>query len=730
MYLLHTPIHLVFLKSTSLRGSRDYPAVHQVEVADRTPQFPISAIPSAPDELSTPPAPRQSPSTIISAVDAELLPAVAAVSDSFLLSPGRADLSPDRRQQQLELSSVPSQILGRRRRASGDDGAEGTSHSQAITILPAIPEPHPAKRRRAEPTMLADADGLGATNGKPKSHANEKPTLRSPGSSATNGAHKSGSGSNGVSRSRPPEVYLGHNREEVTRLLIQTLSEMGYTAAAQSVCQESGYELEKPTVASFRTAILHGDWDEAERLLDGSVSSSEAGGQVDNGLVLADGANPIMMRFYIRQQKYLELLELNEHSQALAVLRNELTPLQHNHTQAHFLSSLIMCQTGEELRLKACWDGAEGRSRQMLLSDLSKCISPSVMLPEHRLALLLEQVKQAQVSNCLFHCNNEPLSLYSDHKCRQEDFPAETVIELDDHDGEVWQIVFSHDGTKLASCGEDKQVFIWEVPSFKILHVLEEHGDGVGNVSWSWDDSMLVSCSKDGYARLWDVATGKLLQRSRRFGQPVSSCVWSTDGRSYVTGVLDLTDGLVQWDLSGQEICNWIVPHRVEELALSPDGCLLVAMDDQTHIYVYDFATRMLLYKLDMKVRLSSLCISWDSKFVLVNQTNGVAQLIDLIKRAPVQQYTGHKGGNYMIRSTLGGAHECFAISGCEDGFIHIWHKTTGHAVQKLLGHSPRCNSVSWCPNNGRLFASWSNNGWWRDRFVAQSRQQTAASRS
>jgi WD repeat-containing protein 26 len=219
--------------------------------------------------------------------------------------------------------------------------------------------------------MLADADGLGTTNGKPRSYVSEKPGHRSPGPSATNGTHKLSPASNGVFRPRPPEKYLGHDREEVTRLLIQTLSDMGYTAAAQSVSQDSGYELENPTVASFRAAVLEGDWDEAEKLLDGTVSSSEAGGHADSGLVLANGASRNMMRFFIRQQKYLELLEQKDHTQALAVLRNELTPLYDNHSQVHFLSSLIMCQSSEELRSKADWDGASGRSRHMLLSDLS-----------------------------------------------------------------------------------------------------------------------------------------------------------------------------------------------------------------------------------------------------------------------------------------------------------------------------------------------------------------------
>jgi hypothetical protein len=219
--------------------------------------------------------------------------------------------------------------------------------------------------------MLADADGSGAANGRSRSYANGKASQRPSPAAAANGIHKSGSSLNGASKPRLPEKYLGHDREEVTRILIQALSDMGYHNAAQNVSQVSGYELENPTVASFRTAILDGNWAEAEELLDGTISSGEAGSNNNNGLVLASGADRNIMRFWIRQQKYLELLEQRDNSRALMVLRSELTPLYQNTKTLHFLSGLIMCQTKEELQTKADWDGADGRSRHILLSELS-----------------------------------------------------------------------------------------------------------------------------------------------------------------------------------------------------------------------------------------------------------------------------------------------------------------------------------------------------------------------
>ncbi|KAI1342105.1 WD40 repeat-like protein [Xylariaceae sp. FL0016] len=675
------------------------PQFHAFEVADQHPHIPSSTTPSTSDDLLAPQSPHSPPSTALSAP----VPAASSYLDrsSFVAD---TSLHP---QQPPVTTSVQRQILGRRRRLSGDDPGYdqrvALEATFAETSVPAESPQSPRKKRRREATMLADTDGSLAANGTPRPLANGK---------TSNGMHKPVVSINGSSsKSKRPEKYWGHDREEVTRILIQALSDMGYHSAARSVSHDSGYELESPTVASFRNAVLEGEWDGAERLLFGATTSGDPESQSGNGLVLASGADRSVMRFWIRQQKFLELLEERNTSRALIVLRTELTPLYHDTQKLHFLSGLIMCQSPEDLRSKADWDGAHGQSRHKLLSELSKCISPSVMLPEHRLARLLHQVKESQIGGCLWHCTATSPSLYYDHFCDRRQFPTETVLELDDHAGEVWQVAFSHDGTKLATCGGDHKVIIWDVPSFKVIHTLKDHEGGVGNVAWSWDDSMIVSCCQDRYARLWDAATGTCLKRLQGFAEPVSSCVWAADNQSFITGSLDKDTSLVQWDLDGNKIYDWASVHRVEELAVSPDGHWLVAMDHENQIHVYNFVTRDFEYKMDLRCRLTSVSISHDSRYLLVNQNNGIAQLIDLILREPVQKYTGHKGGDYMLRSSLGGADESFVICGSEDGQIHIWHKPTAQPVERLVGHSTRCNSVAWCPTNPRLFASCGDDG-------------------
>lgn len=181
-----------------------------------------------------------------------------------------------------------------------------------------------------------------STNGSPGS-THPKAAI----SSVLNGSDPTASDANGtthVNGTRPNARHLfGHDLAEITRILIQGLSDLGYPSAANALTKESGFELETTHAAAFRTAIMEGEWRLAEALIvgaapEGGAAESSRGQQV---LALAYGASQEEMLFQIRQQKYLELLEKRDLGQALMVLRQELQPLRQNERQLHALSTYV-----------------------------------------------------------------------------------------------------------------------------------------------------------------------------------------------------------------------------------------------------------------------------------------------------------------------------------------------------------------------------------------------------
>ena len=129
------------------------------------------------------------------------------------------------------------------------------------------------------------------------------------------------------------------------------------------------------------------------------------------------------------------------------------------------------------------------------------------MIPQHRLADLLDQVHQGQISKCLYHNppSSRPPSLFVDHLCDQNDFPLRNSIELSQSDGEIWFVDFSHNGKFLAACGESRTVIIYDMGTFDVRHRLSEHEKPVVYVSWHPDDSKLITCCQDSKARIWDM---------------------------------------------------------------------------------------------------------------------------------------------------------------------------------------------------------------------------------
>ncbi|EKD13335.1 WD domain-containing protein [Drepanopeziza brunnea f. sp. 'multigermtubi' MB_m1] len=682
----------------------------EVVLADQ----PAPSSPSTSDDPFTPNHPPLPSSTRISA------PTPNNLQINQLLNPEHSNPSTSTPSgASRDLQPAETQILGRRQRESSEEPAEEGNINEGAggpgSARPSSSD-HRPKRTRHGSRMRPEGEtsNFNGTS-RPQPNGSGPSSLHKAAlSNSANGTRRSplsmnGSlSTNGRSSGKQKPTYFGHDREEITRILIQSLTDLGYNSAASSLSQESGYDLESPTVAKFRNAVLEGAWSQAENLLCGGVLE-EGGVSIDgDGLTLQDGIDRNLMRFWLRQQKFLELLERRDTGRALMVLRAEITPLYQDTGKLHFLSSLLMCQSTEDLKNKAAWDGAEGSSRHQLLSKLSRFMSPSVMLPEHRLAVLLHQVKENQIGACLYHNTSASPSLYQDHNCDRNQFPLHTVMELDQHSGEVWQVKFSNDGERLASCGKDGTCIIYAVGTFDVIQCLAKSESGIASFAWSPDDSMIVTCSTDQTAVLWDTHTGQILKQLPRFGEPASSCVWAPDGQSFVTGCLDRERNLCQWSLHGELIYDWGQPHRIQDLAVSPNGHYLVAMDHETHIHVYNFVTRELEYEIDMKANMSSVSISQNSRYLLVNKTDGEARMIALDTRETYRSFkSGAKGGNFVIRATYGGANESFVIFGSEEGSVYIYHKETGQLIEKLEGHGKAsCNAVSWNPANPSMFAT------------------------
>eukprot|EP01134_Creolimax_fragrantissima_P001283 CFRG1283T1 len=509
---------------------------------------------------------------------------------------------------------------------------------------------------------------------------------------------------------------LPHSREELVRLHIQSLRSLGYLESADTLERESGFTLESDVVNAFRTCMLSGDWNVVIKFINDVLRENPE--RRDEAL------------FLVYEQKYLELIISQNSAEALLCLQTELAPLVIPEQELltcrlHVLSSLLMCEKAEAMKMKLNWEGEGEKSRMALLKSLQEYFPATLMIKENRLNVLIDQALEYQRSTCVYHNQNDICTLPSlliDHNCTLESLPRVTKHVFKDHDDEVWYVKFSNNGKMLASASKDCTVRVWEVSTYKLMYTLEGHALPISFVGWCPDDKLILSCSNDKTLRLWDLEDGaRCTLNITEHTQSVTSCAWSQKRDFFISAGLD--QKICVWNTKGEKMRSWD-GVRVNDLAVTNDGAYLVAICHEKKIRMYDMLT-FAEEQIQESDSITSLCVSADSKHVLVNLSSQEIHLWHILEKRLVTKYYGQKQGKFVIRSCFGGFNDAFVVSGSEDYKIYLWNRKNALLLDVMSGHTGTVNSVCWSPTNPSVFASCSDDKTVRLWGVAETSSET-----
>ena len=148
---------------------------------------------------------------------------------------------------------------------------------------------------------------------------------------------------------------------------------------------------------------------------------------------------------------------------------------------------------------------------------------------------------------------------------------------LEGHTSAVTAVAIDGQGKLLATGGMDNVVMIWELPSGKLLRTLIGHtGTFVSVVAFDPPGRTLVSVSTDGWQgqlKLWELPTGKLLRTLDANLESVESV--SFDPRGKVMATKSCSDTVTLWAFpSLQPLATLIAVAGGEWGVVTPDGYL------------------------------------------------------------------------------------------------------------------------------------------------------------
>lgn len=122
--------------------------------------------------------------------------------------------------------------------------------------------------------------------------------------------------------------------------------------------------------------------------------------------------------------------------------------------------------------------------------------------------------------------------------------------------GIIKGLVWSPDGGRIVSGGEDKAARIWNARTGTHVRTLTGHQGVITGVAWSPNGRLILTGSLDKTARLWDAQTGALL-KTLATPSEILAVLFARDGSSFYTASQDGIVSLWRVELQSQAHGAW-----------------------------------------------------------------------------------------------------------------------------------------------------------------------------
>jgi WD40 repeat protein/predicted Ser/Thr protein kinase len=237
--------------------------------------------------------------------------------------------------------------------------------------------------------------------------------------------------------------------------------------------------------------------------------------------------------------------------------------------------------------------------------------------------------------------------------------------------GYTWALVFSPDGTRIATGGEDGSTRLWDTSTGALIAQCRGHTRKVLSVAFHPDGRRLVTASSDGTVRQWDSTTGRAIQSpyDRHTGE-VMTAVYSPDGLYVASGGADRAIRL--WEAASRHDLTALHGHTgyIRNLAFTADGRRLVSVSQLPSLGYTEYGTE-----------------------------DGTVRLWELGVQTGASVLRGHTNDVYPVAYSPDGQ---WIASGSWDKTLRLWDAATGE-ICAVLPHPGVLRTLAFSPDGSRL---------------------------
>jgi len=263
-------------------------------------------------------------------------------------------------------------------------------------------------------------------------------------------------------------------------------------------------------------------------------------------------------------------------------------------------------------------------------------------------------------------------------------------------------IVFTPNGSVIATGYDSGFVRLWNVESKKELLVLKGHKEKITSLVFSPDGKLLISGSLDRRIIVWDAYLGHIIKIIRGYWGAVTSLAINKTGTMLASATAD--NRIRLWNIKK----NWKKTHELKQhvntitkVAFSPSANLLASASWDHKIMIWKVGNGKKVGELKGHFGpISDLSYSSDGRVIVTGSSDGTIKLWDAEKTkeisviAAIDSSVSSVAYHPMRRVVAAGSH---------DKIIRIWDAKTNRLINTITEHKEAILEVSFSYNGLQL---------------------------